>query len=826
MSIFRLKIWHIEQICVFELSWGKGQQLSAKLSFPNTLKTQYKSWQAAYMNFYQSKEFHQSLLRARVDVSGTMATPEVDWRARLAQAEAELMAEFHYWLNSADLLKIRREIASVGQNAITANQSTRSAAQTVDVFLTCDSLELERLPWETWEIGTEFAATQTIRLVRTPTNIRSETVQRSRLGKMRILAILGDDTGLNFQAEQAALQSLKSLADISFVGWQAGKEARNLLEEIQNAIADPNGWDILFFAGHSNETNLTGGELTISPNQSVLVSEIAPQLLLAKQHGLQFAIFNSCKGLNIANSLIDLGLSQVAVMREPIHNQVAQEFLVRFVRELTTYQDVQDALRSTCQSFKLDKNLTYPSAYLIPSLFRHPDSIPFRLKPFGWKEKLKQWLPTKPEAIALTILLALSFYPPLQRWLLEQRVLIQAMYRQATGQIGKAPIPPILLVQVDDRSLQKARIANPKPMSRNYLAKLVNQVSALDARVIGIDFWLDRPHPEDAQFHKALQSAIQRQQSWFVFAVHPSETREWLMVTPEVASATWSLQGDGSIPLWHVKPLPWLDSTPPPLSYLLATAYRLQTESFQLNPAVQIPVPNLNSQTDLLTQVRETTTKAVSMNKKPLVSEAMQLQTVTAFSYLLNQRWLQPILDFSIPPDQIYDTIPAWQLVEQPDAVLRSRGITSLKSHIVMIVAGGYSEAGAGFEGEDNFPLPAAIAYWRSQQTPPSDNPNLPGGDVHAYMTHHFLTHRFVLPIPDFWLVLAVIPLGKGLTLLLAKQHHRRWILIVAGATLSYGVLSLQLYLVPGMLLPWLVPSATVWTYLLLAFMRRNHAQR
>ncbi|MDX2240702.1 MAG: CHASE2 domain-containing protein [Leptolyngbyaceae cyanobacterium bins.302] len=824
MSSFRLKVWHIEQTCVFELSWGKGRQLTAKLPFPNTLKTHYQRWQSAYMEFYKSQEFQESTLRARVDMSGTMATPAIDWRARLVQTEAELTSEFHHWLSSADLFKIRKEIASSRQQAII--EENHSAASPIDVFLTCDSLELERLPWETWEIGTDFAAPNTIRLVRTPANIEAETEPSRRKGKMRILAVLGDDTGLNFQTERDALTNLNSLADITFIGWQKGKATEHLLEDIQQAIANPNGWDILFFAGHSNETNLTGGELTISPNQSILVSEIAPQLLLAKQHGLQFAIFNSCQGLSIANSLISLGLGQVAVMREPIHNRVAQEFLVRFLRQMATYQDVQDALRSTCQSFKLDKNLTYPSAYLIPSLFRHPDSISFRLKPFGWKEKLKQWMPTKVEAIALSMLVAVSLAPPVQRWLLEQRVFMQAVYRQWTGQINTASTPPILLVQIDDRSLQKARIADPVPMRRDYLAKLVNQLSALDARVIGIDFWLDRPHAEDPQLRKALTSAIQRQQSWFVFVVHESERREWLMVTPDVAQPTWSLQGDGTIPLWHLRLLPWQDSTPQPFGYLLATTYRLQTEAFKANPDLQLPSPNLDNQQDLLSQVRAVTAKAMPMNQQPLTTDEMRLQPVTAFSYLLQQRWLQPMLDFSIPPERVYRSISAWQLLEQPEFVLRSLGSTSFESQLVVIMAGGYSEAGGGYRGEDNFPLHPAIAYWRSQQTPPSDNPNLPGGEVHAYMTHHYLNHRFVIPIPDVWVVLAVIPIGKGLALLLATHQSQRWSLILVGTTVAYGLISLQLYLTPGVLLPWLLPSTTVWTYALLTFMRRNHVQR
>ncbi|MFH7029339.1 MAG: DUF928 domain-containing protein [Heteroscytonema crispum UTEX LB 1556] len=56
------------------------------------------------------------------------------------------------------------------------------------------------------------------------------------------------------------------------------------------------------------------------------MQEIEGSLKIARKRGLQFAIFNSCNGINIAEFLINLGLSQVAVMREPIHDQVAQIF--------------------------------------------------------------------------------------------------------------------------------------------------------------------------------------------------------------------------------------------------------------------------------------------------------------------------------------------------------------------------------------------------------------------------------------------------------------------------------------------------------------------
>jgi hypothetical protein len=121
--------------------------------------------------------------------------------------------------------------------------------------------------------------------------------------------------------------------------------------------------------------------------------------------------------------LINLGLSQVAVMREPIHDQVAQEFLVQFLQSLAQYKDVHEALLDASQFLKQeDKRLSYPSAYLVPSLFRHPGAELFRIKPFGSVEALKRWLPTKPEASWLVALLFLSLLPPVQSLLLEPRI--------------------------------------------------------------------------------------------------------------------------------------------------------------------------------------------------------------------------------------------------------------------------------------------------------------------------------------------------------------------------------------------------------------------
>ncbi len=453
---FSLEVQQIDQTCSFRLSWGKQLRLNAKLPYPPGLTTRYQAWRDAYLKFYQ----FGIRIRARVTQSGAGKLPEVDWRSRLVQAEAALLSEFHLWLNSAELVPIRAAIAKAA--------ASRESSEPVEVLITCDPIHLERLPWEAWELGTEFASHRPIRFARSPVNIRAETLQRKRRGKLRILAILGDDTGLDFKADREAVQSLAAIAEIKFVGWQWGQEQLDLKAQICRAIADDQGWDILFFAGHSNETELTGGELAISPTESIFIQEIAPHLKIAKENGLQFAIFNSCSGISIADSLINLGLGQVAIMREPIQNQVAQEFLIRFATQLVNYIDVHDAVLSACRSLKSDKNLTYPSAYLIPSLFRHAGAEPFKPEPFGWRQWFKQLLPTKrAEAVTLAVLTVLSVLPPVQDLLLEGRMGAQAVYRQVTQQIPVSNPAPVLLVAVDNESLKEASV-DARKMSPDF----------------------------------------------------------------------------------------------------------------------------------------------------------------------------------------------------------------------------------------------------------------------------------------------------------------------------------------------------------------------
>ncbi len=806
MNNFYLQVQKVENKCLFQLSWSNNQKITAELPYPESIIYLYQEWQRAYQKFYSKG------VRGKVVNLGTITPPPVDWQAQLVQAEAKLLYEFHQWLRSKELYDIRLILTTNNLNNKDFKEIKNNINNYLDIFISCNSPELIRLPWEGWEIGDQLSNPK-VRIARQPLHINRsiKKVKRSP-GKLRILAIFGDNTGLNFEKEKQAIDTLKKQVEVVQVDWQQGKDILKFKSEIVNNLTADKGWDILFFAGHSQETDLTGGQISIAPNATILLSEIENPLTTAIKNGLQFAVFNSCDGLSIANKLIDLGLSQVAVMREQVHNRVAEEIFVQFLNTIAQYKDVHQALLTACDYLKLEKNLTYPSAYLIPSLFRHPSAPLFYLEPFGFKQFIKRLAPTPLEAVTISALAVISLQLPLQTWLLEKRVLVQAMYRNLTNQVDAKITPPVLLVQIDNESINKAGILSPRPINREYMAQIIDKLVELKAPVVGIDYLLDRPDlKRDPILAKSIQTGFKSssQSTRFVFITTRDPQGKWLSVHPQIASDNWSLTGEMEIlPGWYMQLLPSnkLSSKPRAFGFMLALSQELQ--QFRNSPQ-----PQLTSKQDLWQQVN---TYINNTSKSTILASArLHLHPLTAFSYNLNQMWLHPIVDFSIPPKQVYQTTPAWKLLEYETISSLPKKI---QQQIVIVAPGGYEEAGTGKDNEDNFELPAAMGYWRNQDNPDNTRGILTGGEVHAYMTHHYLNSRMVVPIPDLWMTALAILLGKITLNYLSKnpEQHRQFLILLSVASIAYALISLQLYISSAaILLPWLLPTTTFWFYIL-----------
>jgi len=809
MPTYYLEVEKIENQCRFLLKWGKNQRLPlVAIAYPEKLAKSYSEWQTTYLNYYRHMPMGNSL-RGRVQGSGSFSLSNVDWYEKLREAEEKLIRGLNFWLRSPELYELWEEVKRSSRLLSTKSKSSDLSSIHIDLLITC-SEDLLCLPWEAWKLQDEFAPLDTVRIARAIYSSTEILPPQSRR-RPRVLAIFGDETGLDFQNDHEAMQILSALAEIQTICWNAEPSDRiNQKQKICNAIADPHGWDILFFAGHSDQTNLTGGKLLVAPDSSLTMSDLDPYLLQAKERGLQIAIFNSCNGTAIATWLISkVGIPQAIAMREPIHNQAAQSFLVQFLQNLAQHKDAHTSMFESCRYLQ-EECLTFPSVYLIPSLFRHPDAPLFKIPPKSIGTFIRRVLPTPLQAIALSTLFAVSLIPALQEWMLDRRVWLQAIYRQQTQRIPQES-PPVLLVQIDEASLQKAAIADPHPMDRLYLAKLVDRLASQNGQIIGIDYLLDRSHrnrkngKDDGQSDRILgqsiQNAVDRKTNgtngtWFALASVYSEGN-WLETLPEIASKNGSI--DGHIHM-SVQYLPLVQSDVPklPFAYLLAGMYRVRESQSLRSP--------LNQNDNFFTQISDIL-RLYGKTFRSLLSPKAQTLPITDFAQdKFSQSWLHPIVDFSIPPDRIYQTIPAWQLLQESPKIPDSQ---------IILISANYSEAGVFKQGEDSFAQPSAIRYWLQQSATTKQRESYTGGEVQAYAVHHFLRDRYVIPIPDAWMMIAFLTSGVILVGFWQPRSRREVYIGLATSLSLYTLASIEIYISGGLILPVVFPAIVAIVYCL-----------
>jgi len=413
------------------------------------------------------------------------------------------------------------------------------------------------------------------------------------------------------------------------------------------------------------------------------------------------------------------------------------------------------------------------------------------------------------EAIALTVSLLFGVLTPMQALLLDARTLTQSVYRSATAQVSAEEIPPVALVQIDTESLYRAQLPNSQllPMNRSYIAKLLDSTRKLNASVVGLDFIFDTPQKDpptaDADLGKAVRQAVDAKM-WLMFAAVKEPDRE--VGTNEALGINkwnWTLQG-------YIDAYPNLLELPEangdcrqacPFAYLLSLVQLAKEE------IAELPPPQTDGQKNLRAQLLDE------------IQQHSQTGNLSKLSQWRSPFNLQPIIDYSIPSSQVYTKMHAWQLIENPDI----NKFPLVSKQIVLIAVGSDDRLGIAPGEPDRSPAPAAFSYWTKQ-------PWLTGGETLAYMIHHFVNHRLVIPIPDIFMIGIAMIVGK-ITVFVIKSQSRlsltRRQQITAGAVgavIFYGLVGLQLYISAAILLPWFLPSSVFLAYVLPATRRNNHA--
>ena len=321
-----------------------GIQVLGKLPpSPNILEL-FKQWQSAYRQMV--------LPCSRIKPKPVQIT---NFSCR--ELGLELSEHLNDWLNSGsrEWQKIRDRL-----------QQNLSQIDEIQFIIETDDIRLRQLPWHLWDLFSEYYTRAEIALsapeYQSPS---SRTVFLT--DKIKILAILGNSTGINVQKDRAMLEHLPD-AETTFLVEPQRQELNNQLWDQQ--------WKILFFAGHSSsQIDGNTGQIYINQTDSLSLAELKNALRRAIEGGLQLAIFNSCDGLGLAQALADLHIPQVIVMREPVPDLVAQEFLRHFLAAFSSGRSLYASVREARERLqKLEGE--YPCATWLPVICQNPAQVP------------------------------------------------------------------------------------------------------------------------------------------------------------------------------------------------------------------------------------------------------------------------------------------------------------------------------------------------------------------------------------------------------------------------------------------------------------------
>jgi hypothetical protein len=321
---------------------GAPGKLPAKLELPEL----YKDWRESYRRQVPDPS------RASNGIITNYSIPEIIEKGK------NLKAGLNEWLNSQAFHTIKDSL-----------QRELSKSEEIRVIIQTDIIELQQLPWHLWDIFDHYRKADVGLSPRTHAPALKQKLFY-RQGKIRLLATFGCVTGkdgnkINTEKDREFLQKhLGDIADLYFLEDPGIEVLNNALKEYKP--------DIFFYAGHSS-TDVNGQTGQIDSKR---IEHLEFAFRKAVEHGLKLAIFNSCEGLGIARDLAILQIPQIIIMREPIPDKVAHEFLKSFLEEfIDNKQSLYLALREARESLQhLEEN--FPCATWLPVIFQDLTEIP------------------------------------------------------------------------------------------------------------------------------------------------------------------------------------------------------------------------------------------------------------------------------------------------------------------------------------------------------------------------------------------------------------------------------------------------------------------
>ena len=426
----------------------------------------HQSWQLLYLALCQRLDWHP---RLEIDSGDITNVSEVEFDDLCQQ----LVDEINRWLNSESFGHIDRQL-----------RTQLSTGDDIRVIIETNDRAIQWLPWHLWNFFEHYPLAE-VALSACDYKKPHKAIVKTPSNRVKILAIIGNSKGINLKADRTFLEQRADRAEVKFLENPQPEQLSDQLWE--------QGWDILFFAGHSSSQEK--GLIQLNEKNALSLDKFKYALKKAIERGLKLAIFNSCDGLGLAQDLADLHIPQVIVMREVLPDVVAQEFLKHFLTAFSSGQSLYSAVREARE--KLQKLETqYRCATWLPVICQNPAEVPTTWDQWCSPPKSRYFLLGKrfwhtllASVVVSSLVIGARQLGIFQSWEL------QAFDQTLRSRPGEDLDPRILIVTVTEQDVQNqdSQERRSASLSDRALAQLIKKIQPYQPQVIGLDIYRDFP---------------------------------------------------------------------------------------------------------------------------------------------------------------------------------------------------------------------------------------------------------------------------------------------------------------------------------------------
>lgn len=414
-------------------------------------------WHSTYRSLVKSARIKAK----QIVYDGSISQRREDCR----KLEAELRSQLNSWLLSESFRSIRDNLLP----------HLKFPKDEVRLLISTGSSQLRQVPWLLWDLIEQSPKVEVA--LSFPDYESPPAKKLTRQKSVRILAILGNDIGIDLEEDWQLLKSLPNAKTTFLVEPQS--------QEIKDCLWNQS-WDVLYFAGHSR-TEGEIGWLDINQQDSLTIAEFRQALSNAVANGLHLAIFNSCDGLGLAVQLQASQIPQVIVMREFVPDLVAQRFLKYLLAALICSKSLYLAVRQARDRVKEDLEKNFPCASWLPVICQNAATAPmaWALPKISFNSRQLKNVLFLSAAITASVL-GVRLLGGLQTWELQA----YDSFIRSRPDTGQDPRLLIVTVTEDDFQLpeQKQRIGSISDLA---LAQLLEKLKQFQARTIGLDIYRD-----------------------------------------------------------------------------------------------------------------------------------------------------------------------------------------------------------------------------------------------------------------------------------------------------------------------------------------------